>query len=251
MKIWVWLAAAGLVSLLLLGACDSNDTELHGDATTVEPPGNVVTKDFDFANFTSVEAANAFAVEISQSDAFGVTVRIDDSLEDRLDVSLEGNTLRLRLKGGLNIEGDITLEATITMPVLEGLQLSGAASADLSGITSTAKVDMVLSGASRLAGDVQALDRGIDASGASTVQLEGVAASMSIDGSGASNLDLADFAAETAEVTLSGASEATVNVRNRIDAVDVSGASRLYHLGDPELGDVKNSGASTVEAVDD
>jgi len=33
--------------------------------------------------------------------------------------------------------------------------------------------------------------------------------------------------------------------------VDVSGASRLRYLGDPSLGDVTTSGASTVDKIGD
>ena len=72
-----------------------------------------------------------------------------------------------------------------------------------------------------------------------------------IEGSGASSLDLADFTVDTAEVRLSGASEATVNALERIDPVDVSGASRLRYLGDPSLGEVSTSGGSSVDKLGD
>jgi len=39
--------------------------------------------------------------------------------------------------------------------------------------------------------------------------------------------------------------------QERIDPVDVSGASRLRYLGDPSLGDVTTSGASTVDKIGD
>ena len=81
--------------------------------------------------------------------------------------------------------------------------------------------------------------------------LEGSATGLTIAGSGASSLDLADFTVNTADVTLSGASEATVNVQERIDPVDVSGASRLRYLGDPALGDVSTSGGSSVDKIGD
>jgi hypothetical protein len=87
--------------------------------------------------------------------------------------------------------------------------------------------------------------------GASTVTLEGSTAELSVEASGASKLELADFTATTAEVTLSGASGATLNVEERIDSADVSGASRLRYLGDPDLGDVTTTGASTMDKVED
>jgi len=239
------LALAGLTALF--AACGDDE----GEAEAIRGSGNVVTEEMAFADFTAVEAANAFEVEITRSDTFGVTIRVDDNILDLLDVSKEGDTLRIRLERGVSLRGDVTLEASITMPDLDGLELSGASRASVSGFRSSGQLDINLSGASSLDGDLEAGDIDIDASGASRVVLKGSATEATVEGSGASSLDLADFTVNTAEVRLSGASEATVNARERIDPVDVSGASRLRYLGDPSLGDVSTSGVSTVEKVGD
>jgi hypothetical protein len=241
------LILVGLTALSS-GCCD-DECEWVGDA--VEGSGNVVTEEMPLADFSAVEAANAFEVEIIQSDAFAVTIRVDDNILDLLDVSKEGDTLRLRLERGVNLRGDVTLEASITMPNLDGLELSGASSASVSGFRSSGRLDIGLSGASSLDGDLEAGDIDINASGASRVVLEGSATEATIEGSGASSLDLADFTVNAAEVRLSGASDATVRAQERIEPVDVSGASRLRYLGDPSLGDVSTSGASTVDKIGD
>jgi hypothetical protein len=214
---------AVLAMTLLAAACDD-------DGETVRGSGSVITEEMAFADFTSVDASNAFEVDIVQSATFSISIRVDDNVLDLLDVSKEGDTLKLGLESGVSLT-NTTLEASITMPTLEGLHLSGASKANVSGFRSSGTVD-------------------INASGASRAILEGSATELTISGSGASNLDLGDFTVDTAEVKLSGASEATVNVRERIDPVDVSGASRLRYLGDPSLENVTTSGASTVEKGD-
>ncbi len=239
-KSWIVLVAA-LALTLGLAACDDDGFEaLRGS-------GNVVTEDFEFADFASVEVFNVFDVEIVQSDSFSVTIRADDNILELVNVSKNGETLSVRLRQGLTISTGVTLEARITMPDLEALDLSGATSGTVSGFRSEGQIDIELSGASNLDGDLEAGNIDFDVSGASRVTLEGSAAEATIVVSGASRLDLADFPADTAEVIVSGASEATVNVQERIDSADVSGASRLRYLGDPSLGDVSASGASTVE----
>ena len=202
------------------------------------------------ADFTAVEAGSAFVVEITQSDTFSVTIRVDDNISDLVDVSKAGDTLKIRLEPSVSLR-NATLEAEITMPDLEGLELSGAAKATVSGFTSSGEVDIALSGASTLDGDLEADDIEIDASGASRVTLEGLATELNLEVSGASSLDLSNFTVDTADVRLSGASDATVRAQERIDPVDVSGASRLRYLGDPSLEDVSTSGGSTVEKVGD
>jgi hypothetical protein len=241
-KSWNVLIVA-LALTLGLAACDDDGERMRGS-------GNVAAEDMAFADFTSVEAGSAFDVEITQSDTFNVTIRVDDNILDLLDVSKAGDTLRIRLKGGTSVT-NVTLEATITMPVLDGLNLSGASKANVSGFRSQNQLDIELSGASTLDGDLEAGNVDIEASGASRVTLEGSATELTIVGSGASNLDLADFVVDIADVSLSGASEATVHAQERIDPVDVSGASRLRYLGDPDLGDVSSSGASSVDKIGD
>jgi hypothetical protein len=239
------LALAGLTALF--AGCGDDE----GDAEAIRGSGNVVTEEMALADFSAVEAANAFEVEITQADTFAVTIRVDDNILDLLDVSKEGDTLKIGLERGVSLRGDVTLEAGITMPDLKGLELSGASSASVSGFRSSDRLDIDLSGASTLDGDLEAGNTDIDASGASRVLLEGFATELTIEGSGASSLDLADFTVNTAEVRLSGASDATVRAQERIDPVDVSGASRLRYLGDPSLGDVTTSGASTVDKIGD
>jgi hypothetical protein len=96
-----------------------------------------------------------------------------------------------------------------------------------------------------LSGDIEAGDATFDASGASRVTLNGSARNVTVEGSGASHIDLSDFAVADAGVKLSGASTATVNPSGTLD-VDASGASDVYYLGNPRMGNVETSGASSV-----
>jgi hypothetical protein len=233
---------AALALAVALAACDDDD---NGDA--VRGSGNVVSEEMAFSDFTAVDLSNAFEAEITHSDSFKVTIRVDDNLLDLIDVSQAGDTLTIGVQSGVILRGDVTLEANITMPDLSGLELSGASRAGVSGFRSSGRISIDASGASRVDGDLEAGSADMEASGASRITLDGSAAEITANGSGASTLDLADFVVDTAEVTLSGASQATVNVQDRLDPVTLSGASRLRYVGDPNLGDVNTSGASTLE----
>jgi hypothetical protein len=116
---------AVLAMTLLAAACDD-------DGETVRGSGSVITEEMAFADFTSVDASNAFEVDIVQSATFSISIRVDDNVLDLLDVSKEGDTLKLGLESGVSLT-NTTLEASITMPTLEGLHLSGASKANVSG----------------------------------------------------------------------------------------------------------------------
>jgi len=225
--------------------------------------GNLKTEEMDFSEFDRVEVGSAFEVEIAQSDSYRVSITADDNLFDYIQVSKEGATLKIRLK--MASYSAVTTRAEITMPQLRGLDLSGATRGTISGFSSTENVDIKVSGASSLdlaemstgdveldmsgastvTGDLIAGDVEFDISGASTVQLEGSASDIVAEASGASHVKLADFTVNNADVRLSGASTGTVNLDGRLDA-DLSGASNLSYIGEPTMGTINTSGASTL-----
>lgn len=251
--------AALIAATLALAACGDDD-----DGGIV-PSGDVVTRTFDLAGFHKVMLGR-YDAEIEQSTDFSITVRVDDNLEEFVEVGVDGDTLEMPFMPGESIRGSLTLEATITMPAIRGLEVAGPGSAMVSGFGPSASLDLTVSGASHVEGMFYAMDASVvlsgasginggiiatdlDAtvSGASSITLTGSADALVLDVSGASHAELSEFDATTAEVELSGASGAVVNVLDVIDPVVVSGASTLRYLGDPELKNVSTTGASTVQ----
>jgi hypothetical protein len=227
--------------------------------------GKPVTETYDFAGFTRVEVSDAFEVEIVRGDAFAVEVTVDDNLVDRLIVEQAGDTVRVGLEGGVTL-GATTRKATLVLPRLASLNLSGATKGKVGGFASRQALDIEISGASSLVltdvsagdtsfvvsgagkatGQVQAVAVRFAATGASQIEIEGTGGDASLEASGASQLRLSSFLLSTAKVTLSGASSAEVNVARTLDA-DLSGASRLEYSGSAAIRDIKTSGASQIK----
>jgi hypothetical protein len=206
--------------------------------------GNLETKEYTFTDFTRLELSSAFEFEIKQSSSYSINITADDNVIDYIQVSKDGQTLKIRL-GRVSFLGPVTLRASVTMPRLDGLIASGASRGTVSGFSSSEALDMTVSGASRVSGDIAAGDVQFEVSGASTVQLEGSADNMVAIVSGASTCNLADFPVHDANVNVSGASTGTINLDGRLDA-NVSGASTLLYIGEPTMGTINVSGASTL-----
>jgi CBS domain-containing protein len=218
---------------------------LKGWPGVVIGSGNLETEEYAFANFTRVEISSAFEFEIKQSGSYSINVTADDNVIDRVQISQDGQTLKIRVGGVPTSFRSVTLKALVTMPQLGGLTVSGATRGIVSNFNCTEAVSIAVSGASRVTGDITAGDIEFDVSGASTVQLEGSAADMVAIISGASRFSLGDFTANNADVNISGASTGTINLDGRLDA-DVSGASTLLYIGDPVMGTINVSGASSL-----
>jgi hypothetical protein len=206
--------------------------------------GNLETEQYAFTNFTEVEIGSAFEFEIKQSSSYSINVTADDNVMDYVQVSKDGQTLTIRLRRFISI-GPVTLRASVTLPQLHGLTASGASRGTVSNFSSNEDLDITVSGASRVTGDVTAGNVEFGISGASTIQLEGSANDIDANVSGASHFNLEAFTVNNADVNFSGASSGTVNLNGRLDA-NLSGASRLWYIGEPTMGDINTSGASAI-----
>jgi hypothetical protein len=206
--------------------------------------GNLETKEYAFTDFTEVDIGSTFEFEVSQSSSYSINITADDNAMKYIQVSKEGQTLKIRL-GRVSILGPLTLRVLVTMPRLNGLTASGASHGTVSGFASTEDLYITASGASGVTGNITAGNVEFDISGASTIRLEGSASDIDANVSGASHFNLDDFTVDNADVNFSGASSGTVNLDGRLDA-NLSGASRLWYIGEPTMGDINTSGASTL-----
>ena len=213
----------------------------------IKGSGNLVTQQLAISDFTKVEAGNSFKVIITRADSFSVQVKADDNLVEHLDVRKSDDTLIIRLKSGKSTR-NATLEAEIALPKLTSVKLTGASKGTVRGFASGEEFRVDLSGASRLSGEIQAAQTRLHLSGASSVEITGSSPIFKLNGSGASSAVMEDFAIDSAEVHLSGASSATLNVKDKFGPVSLSGASRLVYLGDPMFKDFHTSGASSISA---
>ncbi len=213
--------------------------------TTISGSGNVVSTPVPAPGFSKIEVGSAFHVSVTHGKNDSVTVRVDDNLVGRLDVGVSGNTLHIGLEPGTSVS-DATLEADVTARALNGIGLSGASTVRLAGIFTGDRLDVTMSGASHLNGEMRVTGSSMELSGASNVTLTGSASQLTVKESGASKLAAERLMASDLTIDLSGASSATVFVTGTISA-GVSGASALRYRGNPSFTRKDTSGASTIQ----
>jgi hypothetical protein len=237
-----------VVAIVAVVAVVSTVLALKGWPEGLVGSGSLETEAYAFSDFTEIEIGSAFQFEIRQSSSYSINVTADDNVMEHVQISKDGQTLKIGLRTGLGIflgPVSATLRASVTMPQLRELTASGASHGTVSGFSSTEDLDITVSGASRVTGDMTAGNVHFGISGASTIQLEGSADDIDANVSGASRLNLEVFTVHNADINFSGASSGTVNLDGRLDA-NLSGASTLWYIGEPTMGDINTSGASTV-----
>ncbi len=261
---------------------NNNQSSRH-DA--IEGSGQRITKTVDIKDFTAIRIDRLIVADITRADSFGVSLTADDNILGRIETIKEGSTLRIRLAEGnyrlrerphatitlpaldaidldgaskatiqgfasdrpfrTRISGASALEGSIQAGDVD-FNISGASTVALRGAARSAR--LVANGASKLdlAGlSLKAENVKVDVEGASSVHLGGSAQSAVLKAEGASRLALADLVLETADVTLTGASNATVQAKRSLN-YELHAASRLEYSGQPTIGKAERHSASSV-----
>jgi serine/threonine-protein kinase len=165
-------------------------------------------------------------VELSGASNAGITVNSDQPFTARLS-------------------GASVLNGFVEASDLD-LALDGASTVTLRGNAKNAKLS--LEGASNLKLSELPLDGNqliVSATGSSSVKLKGKSRAAVLEATGASHLDLDGLVIDVADVKLSGASHAKVDVRVSLK-YDLSSVSSLKYSGNPTKLDGKKSGGATI-----
>jgi citrate lyase gamma subunit len=154
----------------------------------------------------------------------------------RMDTDIKSGKTNIVVSGASGITGSLTSSDT-------QITLSGAS--DLNMTMQTGNSIFMAFGSSDIRGTLQSQDCRVTLSGASTCRLTGAADNTVLDASGSSDFDSPGFTAQTADVTLTGASSASILVKTNLN-VNISGSSTLNYYGNPTIGKTSVTGASDL-----
>ena len=228
------------------------------------------TKEYQMSGFNRISVRFAMEVEIVRADEYSISISGSDKQLENINAVQQGD--RLTLSYNLNLASILAapfsrVHARITLPELRELNITGAARGTLRGFSSNEAFDLYVSGASyldisemsvdslkwdltgasRITGEIKASgDLDIRVFGASRIDLKGEGRNITVDAGGASHIDLEDFRVENGRFKLTGASHCKVNLNGKLD-VTLDGASRLEYNGQPSMGEVRVTGASTFK----
>ena len=165
---------------------------------------DVITKNYDFKDFSVVEVSSGMILNVTQSDSYSVEVKINSSDLKYFRAEKKGNKLEFYLKNNFfsffgHRHGRI--EINITMPALTGVGLSGGSSGNITMDIPSKSFSSELSGGARLQGSLNCGNIKLDMSGGSKANLSGKGNDLKISGSGGCSFELKDFSRHTNKIT--------------------------------------------------
>ena len=210
--------------------------------TGERPPelsGERTTRTYDFADFDGVDVTGQWQVTIERGDAWRVSVEVPAEFADRVRVERNGDVLHLAYAGNyffggfgrVGRENDGAPQATITMPALETLHLSGASRLSFAGFEGGA-LSVDVSGGVALQGAASRFD------------------TLTLDLSGAGNVNFADVPVTDANVDISGAASVTLRMAGGRLSGDLSGTANLEYYGTVSVENIDRSGFVNVRRRD-
>lgn len=183
----------------------------------------------ELAEFERISVSNAISATLTKGEVNSVTVSGDDNVVPLVLTEVGDGTLTVRFKDNTSVTTKTPLKVEIVAKAWPaGLDLSGASRLETA--------------------DFEGEKLQVEVSGASRITLTGKVARLTVEASGASSAELSGLAAKTAQVDASGASTIEVQASQSIQG-EASGASRVTHSGGASNVNVESSGASTVKSA--
>jgi hypothetical protein len=184
----------------------------------------VITETRDVTGFSEIVVGGSGVVTVDVTGTESVSIEAEDNIMPYLETTVTNG--RLVLDASRSISPTVDIVYTITAATLEGVDVSGSAAVEATGIDTT--------------------DFSVDISGSGDVGAEGALdglLSLSISGSGV--FDGESLTSPEGSVDISGSGDAVVNVTDSL-SVSVSGSGNVEYLGSPDV-DEDISGSGNVD----
>lgn len=211
--------ASAIAVLLMAGSAAAHDSK---DAN------RDVVADFDFKDFDSIKISGVYLLDIREGDTFSVRTAATEEDAKWQDVTLKGRTLVLgsRKSSWKKNNDSHGIQATITLPRLVDLDVTGVATGVVSAFTG---------------GSVD-----IDIAGVSDLTLSGTCDRLEIDLAGVGDVNAEDLICDDVVADMGGVGSLTVYASKSIDA-DAGGIGSIEVYGNPDEREVDDGFMAKVK----
>jgi hypothetical protein len=210
---------------------------------TVRGNHNVVKKDRKVGSFTGIKVSSGIDVFLKQGNSESLSVEADENLHDYIYTEVNGGVLHIYTK--VTIRDAEMKRAYVTMKDINSISTSSAG--DITGETpvKTDRLKLSTSSAGNINLDVNATEINIDISSAGDIRLTGQADMLEADLSSAGSLKAYDLQVKEADISVSSAGDADINVSEKITA-HASSAGSINYKGNPRYVDAHSSSAGGI-----
>ncbi|HNX06579.1 MAG TPA: head GIN domain-containing protein [Bacteroidales bacterium] len=211
------------------------------DNLPVKGNGAIIKKEIQLTEFDKIELDGIFKVILKQGDQAKLEVETDENLLDCLRADVSNSTLKIKLKKPVHSTHGINIYVTFNK--ISNIAVAGHTYAISSDKLNFDRLDVAVSGTSKMIAEINAVSLNMEASGNSSVIFSGNVFSADITASGTANFDAANMNIDDLDLSASGNAAAIVNVITTFD-VSASGNAKVLYKGTPEMEESVSGSAS-------
>jgi hypothetical protein len=195
--------------------------------------------------FTKLQTGGAVDVKLFRSDSNQVIIESSNDANDNVVIESQEGKLFISTKGTFN--GPIKVK--VAFKNIESLEANDASTIVSDDTLFSDKLDLKISGASKINANVKGSEIKSNVSGAGTLVLGGKVVAHKTDLSGAANLKANRLLTESTELDGSGAANAKIYASQKLK-INATGANTIKYAGNPPDKNINRNAASDVKATD-
>lgn len=210
---------------------------------TVYARGPVTTEERKVSNFHSINVSTGITVYLSQGDRESLRVEADENLHEYIITEIRGGVLNIY--SNFNIRNARSRKVYVTMKEVRSLKTSSAG--DIIGMTPVVADVLIVSttSAGNINLEVRANQIKAGSSSSGDIKLKGTADRLNASLSSAGGIKAYDLTVREADISVSSAGDAQINVTERLKA-RASSAGGVRYRGNPKYVDAHSSSAGSI-----
>lgn len=216
-----------LCAFLLPGNSKNIQKEIKGS-------GNRQTEVREAGDFNAIESSRGLRVILTKGENTSIKVEADDNILPYIKTEIRNNTLRVYLDKEVQVRASKNMDIYVTMPKLTALKGTTSASIESDSPWEVEEVTLTASTSASIRLILQARNIEVKASTSSSIYLKGEVVNFQGNFTTSSDLEAKDLEISNADMTLTTASDAIINVSEEL-SYTVSTAASLVYMGSPRI----------------
>jgi hypothetical protein len=226
------------IVILSISACTQGQVR-----KTVYGNSNVVTKERTVEHFSAIRVSTGIDVFLKQGNNESLSVETDENLQEYILTEVRGGVLNVYTE--VSIRDAERKRVYVTMQEVNSIQTTSAGDVIAETPVKTGRLELSASSAGNIKMEVYATDISLNISSSGDISLTGEADKLEADLSSAGDLNAYDLKVREADISVSSAGDADINVSEKITA-RASSAGDINYQGNPKFVDAHSSSAGGV-----
>ncbi len=218
---------------------------------TTEISNAQTSKNVSVKNLNGVTVSSGIDLYLMQGNSESLVIKGESDLIKDVIVEQSGSSITIKYKEGVQwsrLFKNQSIKVYLTYKTLTDLTATGGSDVFTQNTLKTDILNLRASGGSDIKMSLNCKDLSITVSGGSDLDLSGSGENMKLTASGGSDVDAFNYTVDYAKATVSGGSDANINVNKALEA-SASGGSDVNYKGNASLKKTSSSKSGDVSHV--